>query len=85
MNAIVPMPRRRADAPASGRRAPPFSLRARRASLRAAPSFDEIPIGAIVFGKRVGTGAFGDVLPELPGHGRGGEAAPPGSLAAAGG
>ena len=27
-----------------------------------APAFDEIPIGAIAFGKRVGTGAFGEVL-----------------------
>jgi len=26
------------------------------------PAFDEIPIGAIAFGKRVGTGAFGEVL-----------------------
>ena len=63
MNAIVPMPAAQRDA-AGGRGGSPafFGGASPAAPPPSAPSFDEIPIGAIVFGKRVGTGAFGDVL-----------------------
>ena len=58
MNAIVPMPAAQRDA-AGGRVGSP---NASNPIPPAAPAFDEIPIGAIIFGKRVGTGAFGEVL-----------------------
>ena len=61
MNAIVPMPAAQRDA-AGVRGGSPAFFGEPAAPPPSAPSFDEIPIGAIVFGKRVGTGAFGDVL-----------------------
>ena len=61
MNAIVPMPAAQQDA-VGGRRGSPAFFGEPKAPPPAAPAFDEIPIGAIIFGKRVGTGAFGEVL-----------------------
>ena len=63
MNAIVPMPAAQRDAAATrGGSGSPGFFGESSTPPPPAPAFDEIPIGAIVFGKRVGTGAFGEVL-----------------------
>jgi len=63
MNAIVPMPAAQRDAAGTrGGSGSPGFFGESSTPPPPAPAFDEIPIGAIVFGKRVGTGAFGEVL-----------------------